>query len=88
MALQVINVGSAPNDGTGDAIRTAYIKCNDNFAEIYSRVQTTPPTTSTGSAGDSAGMYAFDSTYFYVCIADFDTSSEIWKRVAFDTTPW
>lgn len=88
MALQVINVGSAPNDGTGDAIRTAYIKCNDNFAEIYSRVQTTPPTTSTGSAGDSAGMYAFNNVYFYVCIADFDGSSTIWKRVAFDTTPW
>ena len=88
MALQVINVGSSPNDGTGDAIRTAYIKCNDNFAEIYSRVQTTPPTSPSGSAGDTAGMYAFDSIYFYVCIADFDTSSEIWKRVAFDTTPW
>ena len=88
MALQVINVGSSPNDGTGDAIRTAYIKCNDNFAELYSRVQTTPPTSSTGSVGDAAGMYAFDSTYLYICIADFDESSTIWKRVAFDTSPW
>ena len=65
MALEVINVGSAPDDGTGDPLRTAYIKCNTNFAEIYSRVQTTPPSTSTGTVGDVAGMYAYDATYFY-----------------------
>ena len=88
MALQVINVGSAPNDGTGDAIRTAYIKCNDNFAELYSRVQTNPPATPSGTVGDTAGMIAFDDQYLYVCLADYDTSTEIWRRVAFDTTPW
>lgn len=88
MAIQVINVGLAANDGQGDAIRTAYIKCNDNFAELYDRVQTTPPATPAGSVGDTAGMIAYDDTYFYVCLADYDTSSEIWKRVAFDTAPW
>ena len=88
MTLQVINVGLTPNDGQGDAIRTAYIKCNDNFAELYSRVQDTPPTTPVGTAGDAAGMVAFDTTYLYVCVADYDSSSEIWKRVVFDTAPW
>ena len=88
MTLQVINVGTTPNDGQGDAIRTAYIKCNDNFAELYSRVQDTPPTTPVGTAGDTAGMVAFDTTYLYVCVADYDSSSEIWKRVVFDTAPW
>lgn len=88
MALQVINVGNTPNDGQGDAIRTAYIKCNDNFGELYNRVQETPPASPEGSVGDSAGMIAFDTDYLYVCVANFDTSSEIWKRVAFDTTPW
>ena len=29
MAQQTINVGATANDGTGDGIRTAYIKCND-----------------------------------------------------------
>ena len=67
MALEVIQVGSAPNDGTGDPLRTAYIKCNTNFAEIYSRAQTTPPSTLIGSAGDVAGMYAYDSSFFYYC---------------------
>ena len=88
MTQQVINVGAAPNDGQGDPLRTSFIKCNDNFAELYNRVQSTPPTSPTGAAGDVAGMYAFDSTYLYVCIADFDSSTNIWQRVVFDTSPW
>ena len=35
MAKQVINIGSAPNDNTGDFIRDAFDKCNDNFTELY-----------------------------------------------------
>lgn len=35
MAKQVINVGSVPNDGTGDLLRDAMIKVNDNFTELY-----------------------------------------------------
>jgi hypothetical protein len=36
MAQQTINVGTSPNDGQGDPIRTAFIKCNDNFTELFS----------------------------------------------------
>jgi len=35
MARQTVNIGSAPNDGTGDPLRVAYDKLNDNFLEIY-----------------------------------------------------
>jgi hypothetical protein len=35
MAQQTIDIGSAPNDGTGDPIRDAFDKCNDNFTELY-----------------------------------------------------
>ena len=35
MARQPINVGSAPNDGTGDPIRDAYTKINANETELY-----------------------------------------------------
>jgi hypothetical protein len=35
MAKQTINIGAAANDGTGDPIRTAFGKVNDNFTEIY-----------------------------------------------------
>jgi hypothetical protein len=82
MAQQVINVGSAPNDGTGDPIRTAYQKCNNNFGELFSRFQVTPPSSSTGTIGDEAGMYAMDGTYFYYCFQDYDGSSNIWARIA------
>jgi len=35
LAKQTINIGAAPNDGTGDPIRDAFSKVNDNFTEIY-----------------------------------------------------
>lgn len=35
MTQQIINIGSAPNDGTGDQLRTSFDKCNLNFTEIY-----------------------------------------------------
>ena len=35
MARQVINIGSSANDGTGDPLRTAFDKINDNFVELY-----------------------------------------------------
>jgi hypothetical protein len=35
MPQQIINVGALPDDGTGDPIRLAYIKCNENFEELY-----------------------------------------------------
>ena len=37
MAIQVINVGSSANSGGGDPLRSAMIKINDNFAELYRR---------------------------------------------------
>ena len=37
MAKQTINVGSSPNDGTGDPIRTSFQKVNANFTELYSQ---------------------------------------------------
>lgn len=35
MAKQTINIGSAPNDGTGDTLRDAMDITNDNFTDIY-----------------------------------------------------
>ena len=35
MAQQNINIGSSANDGTGDPLRTAFDKINDNFDELY-----------------------------------------------------
>ena len=35
MAQQTINIGTVANDGTGDPLRTAFDKVNDNFTELY-----------------------------------------------------
>ena len=35
MAQQIINVGSQPDNGDGDPLRTAFVKTNENFTEIY-----------------------------------------------------
>ena len=34
MAIEDINIGTTPNDGTGDSLRVAGQKINDNFAEL------------------------------------------------------
>ncbi|NQW26163.1 MAG: tail fiber domain-containing protein [Cryomorphaceae bacterium] len=35
MAKQTIGIGTVANDGTGDPLRTAFDKINDNFTELY-----------------------------------------------------
>ena len=44
------------------------------------------PATSVGSAGDQQGDICWDSGYVYVCTANYDTSSNIWKRVVIGDT--
>jgi hypothetical protein len=39
MAKQTINIGTIPNDGTGDPIRSAFAKVNQNFTEVYDIAQ-------------------------------------------------
>ena len=122
MAKQTINIGSSANDGTGDQLRTAFDKVNDNFDEVYTagpvgsniavatntisssntngniildpngtgRVQVTgetltisvsrTPASAVGASGDVAGMIAWDSSFIYVCTADYDGSTSIWKK--------
>jgi len=41
MPQQTINIGSAANDGTGDTLRNAFDKTNDNFNELYAREEFT-----------------------------------------------
>lgn len=42
MAIQTINVGNIPNDGTGDDLREAFVKVNQNFADVDTRVNAVP----------------------------------------------
>jgi len=82
MTQQVINVGTAPNDNQGDPIRTAFIKTNENFTELYALPNPNPPVTLAGVPGDVPGMYAYDASYFYYCFASYvNSSTTIWAKV-------
>lgn len=41
MAQQIINVGTTANDGTGDTLRDAFIKTDENFDDLYANKQDT-----------------------------------------------
>lgn len=49
MAKQTINIGTSPNKGDGEALRSAFKKINDNFNELYAETYT--PTTASNWAG-------------------------------------
>ena len=88
MTQLLINVGNVANDGQGTPLRTAFQYINSNFTELYNNVQMTPPSSSSGQEGDVPGMIAFDQEYLYVCVYEYDATTIIWYRVAFDLTPW
>ncbi len=87
MALQTVNIGTTANDGTGDQLRVAFDKLNDNFNEVYTGIasvvrQSIPPTL-VGESGDIAGMIAFGSSpnEIYICTADYNGSTNVWFKV-------
>lgn len=49
MAQQTISVGINANDGTGDPIRTSFIKTNQNFTELYGTIAGSVPAGPTGA---------------------------------------
>ena len=62
MAKQIINIGSSANKGDGEPLRTAFDKINDNFSELYLKVDNL-----TGGVGVTVGdikgsVFADDST--------------------------
>ena len=90
MAKQTINIGTTANDGTGDQLRDAFDKVNDNTDEIYGGTATvaraTAPATAKGATGDLAGMIAYDSGFIYVCHTTWtDGVADIWHRAAIAT---
>jgi len=56
MAIEYINTGQIANDGTGDALREAFIKINNNFEELDLREISAIPIENVGTVGE--GIYA------------------------------
>ena len=72
--IQTINIGTIPNDGTGDTIRNAFYKVNDNFIEVskglYAQTALgTPIVTASGEAsliGTGVGALSVPANAFKV----------------------
>jgi hypothetical protein len=91
MARLEINTGSGPNSRDGDSLRSAFVKINSNFNELYgtaTAIATNPPATSLGVIGDQLGLIAFTQTHMYYCTGSYDGSTHIWKRIAWPGDVW
>jgi len=82
MAQQTINIGTSPNDGTGDPLRNAFNKANLNFTDLYSGA---------GVANDSI-TYAKLGTEYTTSAAvaatdlDFSSAQVFTKTISTNTT--
>ena len=81
MAQETINIGTSPNDGTGDPLRNAFNKANLNFTELYGGA----------GVGDDSVTYAKLGTEFTTSAAlatnvDFSTAQVFTKTLSGDTT--
>jgi hypothetical protein len=96
MAKQVINIGTVANDGTGDPLRTAFDKVNDNFTELYNDdagdVNSVNGQTGTVvldsddiSEGSTNEYLLADSVTYAKLGAEFTTTSALSTNVDFST---
>jgi hypothetical protein len=53
---EIINIGTSPNDGQGDPLRTAFAKINNNFTSLFN---TTFSTSTAYSVGNSANQVIY-----------------------------
>jgi hypothetical protein len=66
---EIINIGAAANDGTGDPLRTAFAKINNNFTTLFSTATGNGIATTTGN---TPGQVIFDTE-----IANFSSATFI-----------
>jgi len=70
MPQEILNVGSAANDGTGDSTRDAWVKTKANFAELY----TGAPSEEARIVNEIAG-YGYGSTIFVDSVNGSDSNT-------------
>lgn len=82
MAQETINIGTSPNDGTGDPLRNAFNKANLNFTDLYGGA---------GVADDSITYAKLGSEYTTSAAVaasdvDFSTAQVFTKTLSANTT--
>ena len=87
MSKKTIDTGSAPNDGTGDSLRVAFGKINDNFTEVYQYEATADPTATDDSDSSFRRGHWWlrtDSGELFIC-TDNSVGAAVWKQVTLTT---
>ena len=74
MARQNISTGTGANDGTGDTLRSAGLKINENFVELYSALGGDSSTLGNGIAFDSTGIIFTNDSNFTVTLGLLDSA--------------
>jgi len=72
MAKQTVNIGTTANDGTGDPLRTAFTKLNQNFDEVY------------GNNFVTTNLIAADAVDYDKLAGEFTTASSFTAATDFD----
>lgn len=81
MAQQTIGIGSAANDGTGDPLRTAFDKCNNNFGEVYGGQVPMPSSTVAAlPSAAAAGLWIYVTDETGGAVPAFSDGAN-WRRV-------
>jgi len=81
MAKQTIGVGALANDGTGDAVRSAFQKTNSNFTELYDWQAPMPSyTVATLPSAATAGLMIYVSDETGGAVPAFSDGTD-WRRV-------
>jgi hypothetical protein len=74
MAKQIINIGRTANDRSGDPLRTAFEKVNDNFTELYSVIS--GDNTITDTIKDTAAEMLVDGVHDGITV-NYNTNSKV-----------
>lgn len=85
ISQRIINVGSVPNDGTGDNLRDSFINVNENFSDLYSYIPSRETVSFTTSALAPGSTLDIDVTVSkgYV-LYKIETSAASWIRIYSD----
>lgn len=77
---EIINIGAAPNDGTGDPLRTAFSKINNNFANLFSTTTLPVIANTSGNTSNqvlfSTEITNFNQAQFTIRSTDQSTNSQ------------
>jgi hypothetical protein len=81
MAQQTINLGTVADDNTGDPLRTAFDKCNNNFDELYAWLPAMPSyTVATLPVATTAGRLIYVSDESGGAVVAFSDGTN-WRRL-------